>query len=230
MLSFAVPGGGTGPHVDQYDVFLCQLLGRREWRLAGKSAARQEVRHGDLSLLQPFHDPAPYRAEVGDVLYLPPGVPHWGVAADHCMTLSIGMRAPTRDELRRTFAREFAASANPFALAGEATFYTDPDLQAGEAAPGAITQAAITRCRELCEPSVDVSDESLAITLGCTVTELKAWLEPQQVADEDIAEDLRRAPEDAVWSVHGMSRIAWSTLPGRTIVFANGRWRHVDEQ
>jgi hypothetical protein len=75
-----------------------------------------------------------------------------------------------------------------------------------------------------------VSDESLAITLGCTVTELKAWLEPQQVADEDIAADLRRAPEDAVWSVHGMSRIAWSTLPGRTIVFANGRWRHVDEQ
>ena len=34
MISFAAPGGSVGPHQDNYDVFLCQGMGRREWRLA----------------------------------------------------------------------------------------------------------------------------------------------------------------------------------------------------
>ena len=29
MISFAAPGGSVGPHVDQYDVFLLQVAGRR---------------------------------------------------------------------------------------------------------------------------------------------------------------------------------------------------------
>ena len=33
-------------------------------------------------------------AREGDVLYLPPGVAHWGTARRACMTYSIGMRAP----------------------------------------------------------------------------------------------------------------------------------------
>src|SRR5205085_1184165 len=32
MVSYAVPGGGVGPHVDSYDVFLLQGRGRRRWR------------------------------------------------------------------------------------------------------------------------------------------------------------------------------------------------------
>ncbi|MGE3675392.1 MAG: cupin domain-containing protein, partial [Polyangiaceae bacterium] len=34
MVSFAAPGGGVGPHIDSYDVFLCQALGRRRWELS----------------------------------------------------------------------------------------------------------------------------------------------------------------------------------------------------
>jgi ribosomal protein L16 Arg81 hydroxylase len=33
MVSYAVPGGGVGPHFDSYDVFLLQGFGRRR-RLA----------------------------------------------------------------------------------------------------------------------------------------------------------------------------------------------------
>src|SRR6185369_16514482 len=34
MVSYAAPGGGVGPHVDSYDVFLIQGSGRRRWRIA----------------------------------------------------------------------------------------------------------------------------------------------------------------------------------------------------
>ena len=34
MVSFASPGGGVGPHVDSYDVFLVQGPGRRRWRIS----------------------------------------------------------------------------------------------------------------------------------------------------------------------------------------------------
>jgi len=72
MVSYATPGGGVGPHVDSYDVFLLQGPGRRRWRVVQKE----------------------YIAHPGDLLYLPPGVEHDGVALDECYTYSIGFRAP----------------------------------------------------------------------------------------------------------------------------------------
>jgi ribosomal protein L16 Arg81 hydroxylase len=33
MISFSVPGGGVGPHIDQYDVFIIQGMGSRRWRV-----------------------------------------------------------------------------------------------------------------------------------------------------------------------------------------------------
>ena len=32
MISYSVPGGGVGPHIDQYDVFIIQGMGSRRWR------------------------------------------------------------------------------------------------------------------------------------------------------------------------------------------------------
>jgi 50S ribosomal protein L16 3-hydroxylase len=81
MASFATPGGGVGPHVDSYDVFLLQGPGRRRWRVwAGKEVLEYQVGPGDL-------------------IYLPPGLKHDGVALDACYTYSIGFRAPRGAEL-----------------------------------------------------------------------------------------------------------------------------------
>ncbi|WP_279293382.1 cupin domain-containing protein, partial [Pseudomonas aeruginosa] len=33
MISYAAPGGGVGPHFDNYDVFLLQGHGRRRWKV-----------------------------------------------------------------------------------------------------------------------------------------------------------------------------------------------------
>jgi len=81
MVSYATPGGGVGPHVDSYDVFLLQGPGRRRWRVVQKE----------------------YIAHPGDLLYLPPGVEHDGVALDECYTYSIGFRAPRGTELGAAF-------------------------------------------------------------------------------------------------------------------------------
>jgi 50S ribosomal protein L16 3-hydroxylase len=81
MVSYATPGGGVGPHVDRYDVFLLQGPGRRLWRVENKR----------------------YLARPGDLLYLPPGVRHDGVALDPCFTYSIGFRAPRGAELGAAF-------------------------------------------------------------------------------------------------------------------------------
>jgi len=101
MMSYAVTGGSVGPHYDQYDVFLIQAQGQRRWHLGPKydaQAPRQEV--ADIDLLADMHIHSSHLMGPGDVLYLPPGVAHWGVAEDdNCITWSVGFRAPRLSDL-----------------------------------------------------------------------------------------------------------------------------------
>ena len=100
MLSWASDGGGVGPHVDSYDVFLLQVQGRRRWRIAppGDDTLRPDL---PLKILAHFVPQQEWLLEPGDMLYLPPGWGHDGVAEGECMTASIGFRAPARGELAR---------------------------------------------------------------------------------------------------------------------------------
>lgn len=100
MVSFAAPGGSVGPHFDQYDVFLIQGPGRRRWRLSGPCTADSPLlAHPDLRLLADFDTREEYVLEPGDMLYLPPGWGHWGVAEEACLTYSVGFRAPSHSEI-----------------------------------------------------------------------------------------------------------------------------------
>ena len=102
MVSYAMPGGGVGPHVDSYDVFLLQGPGRRRWRLA--PPRRWVLAEGQpLRLLENFRHTLEYVLEPGDMLYLPPDWGHDGVALDECWTYSIGFRAPRGEELAAGF-------------------------------------------------------------------------------------------------------------------------------
>ncbi|WP_187300613.1 cupin domain-containing protein, partial [Mizugakiibacter sediminis] len=94
MVSYAADGGGVGAHVDQYDVFLLQGLGRRRWSISADPRAPKDFRDDvELKQLRTFAPTHAWLLEPGDMLYLPPGVPHDGVAVGPCMTLSVGMRA-----------------------------------------------------------------------------------------------------------------------------------------
>ena len=109
MISFAAPGGSVGAHVDQYDVFLLQAHGRRRWQIdaseaMGAGRPSSDFREGvELKLLRTFNPTHDWVLGPGDMLYLPPNVPHHGVAEDACLTFSVGMRAPSAGELLGDF-------------------------------------------------------------------------------------------------------------------------------
>jgi len=122
MVSYASDGGGVGPHVDAYDVFLLQLHGRRRWRV-GPARDRRAVEGAPLKLLRHFAPKHEWLLEPGDMLYLPPGWGHDGVAVGQCMTASIGFRSPSADDLAQALLLELA-DAVPDARA-DGALYTD---------------------------------------------------------------------------------------------------------
>ena len=100
MVSFAPPGGSVGPHFDQYDVFLIQVEGRRHWKIGQRCDENAPLLPGvDLSILADFQTETEHTLSPGDMLYIPPGVAHHGVALDNCLTYSVGFRAPTLGEM-----------------------------------------------------------------------------------------------------------------------------------
>jgi 50S ribosomal protein L16 3-hydroxylase len=108
MLSYASDGGGVGPHIDAYDVFLLQVAGRRRWRWGrvAKPAWRDDVPLKMLARFEPEHDAV---LAPGDLLYLPPGWGHHGVAVGNdCMTASVGFRSPSAGELGRALVARLA--------------------------------------------------------------------------------------------------------------------------
>lgn len=140
MVSYAADGGGVGPHFDQYDVFLVQGLGQRRWQIGAMCDASSELLpHDDLRLLAGFAPTAEWLLGPGDILYLPPGVAHNGVAfGDDCMTYSVGFRAPARSELIAHWCDDRLAALQ------DDDRYRDPDL-AVQANPGEISPAALDR-------------------------------------------------------------------------------------
>ncbi len=225
MVSFAASGGSVGPHRDNYDVFLCQGAGQRQWRIAPQTAELKVVESDELSLLEPFADDNPVTAHRGDVLYLPPGIAHWGIATDACMTYSIGMRAPTSSEFLAGIARiqEIEIEIDRF----EELFYSDPGLTENEAEPGLISERALDRARRCFSASTELDVEDFAQVFGSVVTDVKAWLAPEAPSSSEIDAFLTTGHSEV--RVHGMARLAFVVGVDRNIVFANGFTRTVSD-
>ncbi|CAB9498021.1 Cupin superfamily protein [Seminavis robusta] len=209
QISMAQKGGGIGPHVDNYDVFLIQTSGTRQWVLGASSfdeklTAQQEmdalipgldVRILDLPQQQQY---CAIQMNPGDMLYLPPRVVHCGTAlSDDCMTLSVGCRAPSASELVSRVAEKVAYSLSETAVKR----YTDFNLlhQEDESATSNATTsshgASITpdvkhRMKQLVRDAVDeILDHDLLWDeiVGCLATEPKRplWLEEPQCDREE---------------------------------------------
>lgn len=126
MISFSVPGGGVGPHLDQYDVFIIQGTGRRRWRVGEKTPMKQHCPHPDLLQVDPFEAIIDEEMEPGDILYIPPGFPHEGYSLENSMNYSVGYRAPSGRELISGFA-DYVLQRELGSLR-----YTDPDVPSRE--------------------------------------------------------------------------------------------------
>ena len=144
MVSYATDGGGVGPHYDQYDVFLIQGAGQRRWRIGQYCDVNSALLpHEDLRLLASFEATDEFLLEPGDILYVPPGIAHDGVAVgDDCMTYSIGFRAPSRSELIADFADDLVAEMD------DDDRYSDAGLRV-QSNPGEISAGAIASLHDM---------------------------------------------------------------------------------
>ena len=92
MVSFAAPGGGVGPHIDNYDVFIIQGSGSRHWRVGDQGQHKEFSAHSALLHTEAFEAIIDAELEAGDILYIPPGFPHEGISIDQSMSFSVGFR------------------------------------------------------------------------------------------------------------------------------------------
>jgi 50S ribosomal protein L16 3-hydroxylase len=168
MLSYASDGGGVGPHVDSYDVFLLQVQGRRRWRI-GRAKDKTCVPGVPLKILAHFEPEQEWLLEAGDMLYLPPGWAHDGVAEGECLTASIGFRAPGRDEIGRELLQRLIDDAEPVSAD---VLYRDPE-QAATNEPARIPDELRAFALEAMQ-RVLADERTLDCTLGEILSEPKS--------------------------------------------------------
>ncbi|GLZ88906.1 hypothetical protein Pres01_49570 [Metapseudomonas resinovorans] len=217
MISYAAPGGGVGPHFDNYDVFLLQGHGRRHWKLGQMCDAESALLpHADLRILADFQQSEEWVLEPGDMLYLPPRLAHFGIAEDDCMTYSVGFRAPSAAEVLTHFT-DFLAQFMP-----DEERYSDAGT-APTSDPHEIQRDALDRLKSLLNEHM--SDERLLLTwFGQFMTEPRY---PELVAGAEVEEeDFLGAIEDGAVLIRNPSaRLAWSEVDVGLVLFASGQSR-----
>ena len=211
MISYAPTGGGVGPHMDNYDVFLIQATGKRRWQL-GKFIDDDEpvIKGIDLRILEHFEvdQGQDWVLEPGDMLYLPPRIAHNGVSeSDDCMTYSVGFRAPSADEMVTSYADYRGEQLS------EMLRYADADLTAGD--PAEIDDAALARARQLILSTLD-DPEQLKQWFGRYMTQTKY---PDQLIELDEFLDataLREVLAEGAQLERALgSRFAWHDEAGQ---------------
>ena len=166
MVSWASDGGGVGPHLDAYDVFLLQVQGRRRWRV-GRVKQPQWVADAPLKRLANFQPEQEWVLEPGDMLYLPPNWGHDGVAVGgDCMTCSVGFQVPQAESLARELLLR-VGDEEPM----PSPYYRDPD-QPATTQPAAVPPALLEFARAAIERRLS-EPQWLARTLGEVLTEPK---------------------------------------------------------
>ena len=164
MISYATDGGGVGPHFDNYDVFLLQAHGKRRWRIGRQKD--KTLRPGlPLKILAAFEPEEEHVLEPGDMLYLPPGWAHDGIAVGECMTYSIGFRSPNGAQLAHEVLQRMAEGAAD----EEGAIYRDAQ-QPAVAGPGAIPAELQDFARQAVQRAL-AQPQALECALGEALTE-----------------------------------------------------------
>lgn len=214
MVSFAAPGGSVGPHIDQYDVFLLQAAGWRRWQVSQDDAP--ELLHDcPLKVLAEFTPDQEWVLEAGDMLYLPPGVAHHGVALDACLTYSIGLRSPSVAEIVMGLGEELSARAD------EGGRYIHGD-HPSPARPGEIDAAARKSLRGLLQRQLE-DPVALQEFLGRFISGYRLATEPAPPPQPPTPEATRQhLSQGGRMQRNPWTRLAWTERDGRARLHANG--------
>ena len=216
MASYAPRGGSVGPHYDQYDVFLLHAEGHRRWTFGGHcDHTSPRVEGTPLRILSSWEGEETVTLAPGDMLYLPPGVGHHGVAEDDCITLSVGFRAPTVDDVLTGFT-DFLCSQSD-----AADHLGDPDLQVQEN-PGVIAPGVIDKVEDVIRQKMN-NRRQLTLWFGQYTTAPKS-MDIVVPADEPMTQDVLQAMvhEGEVLRWNEGSRFAYHDLGDETALFVDG--------
>ena len=205
MISYATPGGGVGPHYDNYDVFLIQAKGTRRWELGDiESSQSPRLPDAPVMILSEFQCLESFDLEPGDMLYLPPQVAHNGIAtSEDCVTYSAGFRAPSDAEILRTVSDSIGE-----ALTSEHRF-SDPKRTLCQS-PGEIDQASITQIEQRLKALLS-NREQLESALGSLFSEPKYPDQTEQLDPEDYDDWILGATEDGI-----------ELLPNNRLLYSDG--------
>lgn len=216
MISYAPDQGSVGPHFDYYDVFLLQGTGKRRWRIGQTCDVHSEHVPGTpLHILKEFNGTEEWVLEPGDMLYIPPGVAHWGIAEGESITYSIGFRAPSHADILCELTHDVSER-----LTNDQRF-SDPELQPQQN-PGEISSAALENLKQILH--AHLTDENLAEWFGKYMTERKYVedTEPSEPMDPDEWQSAMREENLLLWR-HPAARFAYHLAPQQTLLFVDGR-------
>lgn len=217
MVSYAPDQGTVGPHTDQYDVFLLQGLGTRRWQISTSPVdSNNFIPNLDLNIMSTFQPTEEWILEAGDMLYLPPGIAHQGVALEDCITLSVGFRAPSFADIISGFCDDAASQYT------NRQRYTDPDLQL-QKHPGEITGEALSKVHSIIQAA---SADTNAINgwFGRFITESKSGepiLEPETKLSK--GEFISRFREYGQLVRSEYARFAFINQNGSCLLFIDGQ-------
>lgn len=216
MASYAPKGGSVGPHYDQYDVFLLQAQGHRRWTFGGQcDHTSPRVEGTPLRILSSWEGEETVTLAPGDMLYLPPGIGHHGVAEDDCITLSVGFRAPTIDDILTGFTDFLCGQSDA------AEHINDPDLKVQDN-PGTIAPEVIDRLNGIIQEKVG-NRRQLALWFGQYATAPKSLdivVPAEEPASEEALAEAISAGEQLRWNEG--SRFAFYELGEDTALFVDG--------
>ncbi len=224
MVSFAPEHGSVGPHADNYDVFLIQGPGRRRWQLSYQDCGPEQlIPDLPVRILRDFQPEEEYILEEGDMLYLPPGVVHHGVALEDCITISVGYRAPAIAELAAAYCADTVSRLDT------EQFYSDPGIEP-RAQPGLITPTELAHIRSELRQALLRDDDELARWFASFTTDVKPghYLpEPEEELDSDRFVALLNS-EGELWRSE-YARFSYIEQHGQTILYVAGEEIPLDD-
>lgn len=208
MMSYATDSGSAGPHFDNYDVFIIQGEGQRRWQIGGRCDASSELLDAPgLKLLKNFQAEHEYLMSTGDVLYIPPGVAHYGVSVGESTSFSIGFRAPRQSDLLARW------TDNRLNTLEDHVLFRDPRREPATRS-GEITAADLERARDQLLKLLDHDDLRW---FGEAVTDQGTTAEH---SFDDVAFDIDKS-DGWITRAPG-SRLAWHVSSDGLLVFAQG--------
>ena len=216
MISYAADQGSVGPHVDQYDVFLLQLEGQREWQVGGIASNDDCIADLDLSILKQFSPNDTWLLSPGDMLYLPPGYSHHGIARGACMTASIGFRAPShRDILQAWMDDKIMQIPEDLRL-------TDPQLTS-TTDPAEISASAADHVESIIDQHLQQSSDAFKDWLGNYLTETAPYIvgADRSIDKEAFITELQK-PQTVITHTP-YSRFSWQQNESVIMLSANGK-------